>query len=103
MKEQNEKQAIEEMAKVICHAPNCEIKKNGGSCYKYCKAYIYAFRAINAGYRKQRVGEWLSVEGDVIFKCSLCDTEISTSWDYEEENMFRYCPCCGAHMKGGAG
>lgn len=53
-------------------------------------------------YRKQRVGEWLSVEGDVIFKCSLCDTEISTSWDYEEENMFRYCPCCGAEMKGGA-
>lgn len=43
---------IEQMAKVICHAPTCEIRKNGGTCYKYCKAYIYAFRAINAGYRK---------------------------------------------------
>ena len=43
---------IEEMTKVICHAPTCEIRKNGGTCYKYCKAYIYAFRAINAGYRK---------------------------------------------------
>lgn len=43
---------IEEMAKAICHAPTCEIRKNGGTCYKYCKAYIYAFRAVNAGYRK---------------------------------------------------
>ena len=43
---------IDEMAKVICHAPTCEIRKNGGTCYKYCKSYIYAFRAINAGYCK---------------------------------------------------
>jgi hypothetical protein len=43
---------IDEMSKAICHAPTCEIRKNGGTCYKYCKAYIYAFRAINAGYRK---------------------------------------------------
>ena len=43
---------INEMAKVICQAPTCEIRKNGGTCYKNCKAYIYAFRAVNAGYRK---------------------------------------------------
>ena len=48
----NKEKQIEEMAKAICHAPTCEIKKNGGTCYKYCKAYIYAFRAVNAGYRK---------------------------------------------------
>ena len=45
-------------------------------------------------------GEWISVEGDVIWKCSLCDAEISTSWDYENEDMFKYCPCCGAKMDG---
>lgn len=60
MKEQNEEQAIEGMAKEICHAPTCEIKKNVGRCYKYCKAYIYAFRAINKGYRKQ--SGWISAE-----------------------------------------
>lgn len=54
-----EQKQIEEMAKDICHALTCEAKKNGGTCYKYCKAYIYAFRAINAGYRKP---EWISVE-----------------------------------------
>ena len=47
-----------------------------------------------------RHGEWISVEGDVIWKCSLCDAEISTSWDYENEDMFKYCPCCGARMDG---
>lgn len=51
---------IEEMAKELCHAPTCEVKKNGGTCYKYCKAYIYAFRAINADYRKlpENIGEF---------------------------------------------
>lgn len=56
----NEEKQISEMAKDLCHLQTCEIKKNGGNCYKYCKAYIYAFRAINAGYRKQ--SEWISVE-----------------------------------------
>ena len=45
-------------------------------------------------------GEWISVDADVIFKCSICEAEISTSWDYENENMFAYCPCCGAKMGG---
>ena len=44
---------IDDMAKAICHAPHCEFKKTNEPCYKYCKAYIYAFRAYNAGYRKQ--------------------------------------------------
>lgn len=38
--------------------------------------------------------------GDVYFKCSLCNAEISTSWDYEEDDMFNYCPCCGARIDG---
>lgn len=54
----------------------------------------------NAGYRKQRRGVWISVDEDVIFKCSICEAEISSSWDYENEDMFFYCPCCGANMKG---
>jgi len=47
-----------------------------------------------------RHGKWLSVVDDVYFKCSLCNAEISTSWDYEEDDMFNYCPCCGARMDG---
>lgn len=44
--------------------------------------------------------EWRSVMGDVIFACSNCDSEVSTSWDYENDDMFDYCPCCGAKMNG---
>ncbi len=54
-----------------------------------------------SGFVKVKHGEWISVEGDVIFKCSVCEAEISTSWDYDNEYMFCYCPCCGAKMDGG--
>ena len=43
---------IEEMAKDLCHTDTCEIKKIGIPCYHKCKAYKYAERAINKGYRK---------------------------------------------------
>ena len=49
-----------------------------------------------------RHGEWKPIdpESDVRFFCSKCETEISTSWDYDEAEMWRYCPCCGAKMDG---
>ena len=52
-----------------------------------------------ADVQKINRGEWVSVEDDVLFECSICDAVISTSWDYENDNMFDYCPCCGAKMK----
>ena len=94
---ENEKKQIEEMAKDICHSPNCDIKKNGSACYKYCKAYIYAFRAVNAGYRKQSEGEWIDADPNghlYRFTCSLCGrTKLGRETPY--------CPNCGAKMKGG--
>lgn len=44
-------------------------------------------------------GRWISDEGDVLFHCSECETQISTSWDYEDLN-WNYCPNCGAVMDG---
>ena len=49
----DEEKQIEEMAQDICLVRTCPTKRNGGSCYKKCKAHIYAERAIEAGYRKQ--------------------------------------------------
>lgn len=94
MKDQKQ---IEKMAKDICHARTCEIKKNDGACYKNCKAFIYAFRAVNAGYRKQSEGEWI-VCGmfDDFLKCSICGDK--HPWQTETE--YKYCPNCGARMKG---
>ena len=44
-------------------------------------------------------GEWVSDEGDVLFHCSECETQISTSWDYDDLR-WNYCPECGAKMDG---
>ena len=44
-------------------------------------------------------GRWVSDEGDVLFHCSECETQISTSWDYDDLH-WNYCPNCGAKMEG---
>lgn len=51
---------------------------------------------------KVRHGKWipLNPNSDVRFYCSECETEISTSWDYDEADMWAHCPRCGARMDG---
>lgn len=44
-------------------------------------------------------GRWKSDYEDVLFSCSVCGTQISTSWDYEDLE-WRFCPTCGAKMDG---
>ena len=87
---------IEEMAKAICHTPNCKLKKANEPCYKYCKAYIYAFRATNAGYRKQSEGEWKLGKSGCMYFCSSCGYAAHS----REEEEWNFCPNCGARMKG---
>ena len=41
---------------------------------------------------------WIAVEEDILFKCSRCECQVSTSWDYDCDCMFDYCPNCGAKM-----
>lgn len=43
-------------------------------------------------------GEWISDDADILFHCSECETQVSTSWDYESD--WGYCPNCGARMDG---
>ena len=44
-------------------------------------------------------GRWISDYEDVLFSCSVCGTQISTSWDYEDLE-WGFCPTCGAKMDG---
>ena len=107
----NEDKQIEKMLKSICmdcryftrcnDDTMCGGEKLSKVLRERCSTWKIGEAIYNAGYRKQRKGQWISVVGDVIFKCSLCEAEISTSWDYENEDMFSYCPVCGASMKGG--
>ena len=93
----DKQQKIVEMAKDICRVKH--ICNDPCKPISACDALRYAERAVE-GYSKQRKGKWISVEGDVIFKCSICEAEVSTSWDYENDDMWRYCPVCGAKMDG---
>lgn len=42
-------------------------------------------------------GQWVSDKADILFHCSLCETQISTDWDYDDLS-WNYCPNCGAKM-----
>ena len=44
-------------------------------------------------------GQWVSDKADILFHCSVCETQISTDWDYDDL-YWNYCPNCGAKMDG---
>ena len=61
----------------------------------------YAQSLYNAGYRKQREGEWIydytsshleGTDAPLAYKCTLCNEYSTDPWNY--------CPFCGAKMKG---
>jgi rubrerythrin len=61
-----------------------------------------AEQLYHEGYRKQSKGEWVFVNGDVGYDeygCSVCGENVVF---FDEENTYKYCPNCGAKMKGGA-
>ena len=84
----------------ICHA--CEYYGDGE-----CDNHIRAEYLYNAGYRKQSVGEWIKTETN--YTCSTCNFNV-ISWSGEYDgyecqrgiSLMKFCPNCGASMKGGA-
>lgn len=66
-------------------------------------AYIYTLQLLTYAPRVDAVevvhARWVSDEGDILFHCSECETQISTSWDYDDLH-WNYCPNCGASMRG---
>lgn len=106
------KEQIEEMAKEICLAT----QKTNYSCKSMCKkqgscAYciVMAESLYNAGYRKQKEGEWIGqadgyADGELVYDvwyCSECNHCIDDGTD-DAGLLPNYCPNCGAHMRGGA-
>ena len=91
------KEQIKEMVRVldacpfICAPIGCD--KHDGSIK--IAEYLY-----NAGYRKQKEGEWELVEKEDFYKfckCSACGHAHCFGADYE---LFHFCPNCGSKMKG---
>ena len=87
MKE-NEKQAIEEMAKVIETTEQIARDAHCG----LPSPTMYAKDLYWRGYRRQRDGEW-GFKGTA-YGCTLCGYGVIAP-------IYNYCPNCGAHMKVG--
>lgn len=95
MKEQNrEITEIERMAiDIDKRFYEAEIKQ---TLPKKHPSIVKAEALYNAGYRKQKEGEWLPTcdTHPLVnkYECSCCG---------EESMRGKYCPNCGAHMRGG--
>jgi hypothetical protein len=102
-KEQIEKQAIEEMAKVIETTEQIARDAHCG----LPSPTMYAKDLYWKGYRKQSEGCWCERSEfedelyDFYYKCSCCGEYAFMSTN-SKEDIFRFCPYCGAKMKGGA-
>ena len=83
------KEQIEEMAEFIFYDTNCSEER----------AIRSAEVLYNAGYRKQKEGEWIWTENgeedyEQYWVCSCCHEK--SYW------KSKFCSDCGAKMKGGA-
>lgn len=90
------------MARIIC-TPTA----NKGNCEKcgfkkHCSKIDDATDLYNAGYRKQKEGEWITSDiPQEKYVCSVCG---GACWYYDYQGdvaKSRYCPNCGSKMKGG--
>lgn len=96
---------IEEMAKMI-HG-YCKAKCADGGCSN-CVEYMKAKKLYNAGYRKQKEGEWIyhewvsSYDGAISgYSCSECCILVNEEVFDSDEFHKSFCGNCGAKMEGG--
>ena len=108
-KEKQIEEMAVELAKIICNPKGCfgcNLCDEYGSLELNCEDYLYyrkmAESLYNAGYRKQSEGKWEIMkmgDGERVRTCSNCLISQSVNV-YKDKVMFRYCPYCGAKMKG---
>ena len=106
--EQNEKQAIEEMAAVIGAAIEFDELDFGMEEKTEIIAEKAAEKFYAEGYRKQKEGEWIPKKemyrtpSARNYYCSNCEKSAIDDTFMGVSRTTKYCPNCGAKMKGGA-
>lgn len=86
--------------RVSCDVPE-NVDEDGCGTWSIEGADYIADHLLAHGVTVREPGRWVSDEDDVLFHCSECETQISTSWDYDDL-QWNFCPNCGAPMDGGA-
>lgn len=109
----NENEQIEEMARLMeepcvgsCKACEYYPPRSAMPCMHLKRAKIIYFK----GYRKVERGEWIAKPqefyiGDTEWMCSVCKEEFCPL-DMVQDDFFRmmkFCPNCGADMRGEEG
>ena len=98
---------VDEMASLVCryHDLHC----NGHSCVTCwrrttnCDKYPILYRLAESNYRKQSEGEWKrSEKGKYDYFCTICGEKAVQNIYGNYDRLFKFCPNCGAKMKGGA-
>ncbi len=96
---------MDDIAEILCdHYDMGTCICNHEVCDLNCPIGRKVEKLYDEGYRKQSEGKWIWINqaksylephyGDTC-KCSLCEFEIDVS-----ETHYKYCPECGAQMKG---
>ena len=102
MKEQIDKQAIEEMAHIVSNS----IMTWANEMPPISNPHFVATNLYNAGYRKQREGEWIAKKemyrtpSTRNHYCSNCEKNAPFDSFMGVSRITNYCPNCGAKMKG---
>lgn len=77
-------------------------------CIHYCVCPYHITLHENKDcvhFSRQIEGEWIEHDDDwcgAYYTCSVCGCDWTTIDGTPQENNMRYCPECGAKMKGGA-
>ncbi len=113
MENLSKEKQIKYLAQIMCYrcsTPYCEYREKNIVCDA---VYAQAESIYNAGYRKQKAGRNMTEQNTVDeFICSECGVMFAdvSLIKVDEDNKdvtyhefsFKYCPNCGAKMKGGA-
>ena len=88
---------IHEMAHCLCGQKNCVECPSDYRCEFITECSIL----IKKGYRRQTEGEWIKSEDwEYDFNCSVCGNTAHKGNYGNYDDLSKFCPNCGAHMKG---
>lgn len=89
----------EELNKLLCEAKSSIPVFNGG----ICKAKMIVREMPAADVEEVKHGKWIEEktdEGDPLWACSICWQSFYLDEGTPKENLYFYCPNCGAKMDG---